>query len=337
MSGALRSWLSTTYGGQVRDIESPRRITDGFDFRVYFVHVGGDGLPAEWSKPVVVRVAPAVARFPMLERETRIQRWCADLGYPAPAPIALLPPGTISELPAQVVQWVPGRTAAAAMAGAPWQLPTLVSRLARLQAALHNLPTPAWADAGAPEWDLAETRLRLVRHVVNELDAPDLAAALRAIEELLPRVQPREPVICHGDFHPMNVLVAGRQASVIDWTDAGIGDRHGDLARTLLIFELAAVAAARPGQRALLRAVNRPLAAGYLRAYTRRLPVDPQRLRLWTPIHLIQLWAQAEADEQELFGPTRQGDRFRAGLAGLLHAWFERVLTPEIAALAGSG
>ena len=33
-------------------------------------------------------------------------------------------------------------------------------------------------------------------------------------------------VVCNGDFHPLNVMVDGDRASVIDWTDAGLGPRQ---------------------------------------------------------------------------------------------------------------
>lgn len=42
--------------------------------------------------------------------------------------------------------------------------------------------------------------------------------------------------LCHGDFHPDNVMMLEGEPAVIDWADASIGHPLGDLARTLLIL-----------------------------------------------------------------------------------------------------
>jgi aminoglycoside phosphotransferase (APT) family kinase protein len=88
------------------------------------------------------------------------------------------------------------------------------------------------------------------------------------------------------------VLVDGPHGAVIDWSDAGLGDRHGDVARSVLLFELASVASSGRAERVALRAVGPRMAATYRRAYESSLPLDPQRLALWRPAHLVHGWAQ---------------------------------------------
>lgn len=46
------------------------------------------------------------------------------------------------------------------------------------------------------------------------------------------------PVFCHGDFHLGQVLLPsdGQEVKLIDWTEAGIGDRFFDLAKFALPF-----------------------------------------------------------------------------------------------------
>ena len=89
--------------------------------------------------------------------------------------------------------------------------------------------------------------LRLARRLTESGGSGELAASLRKIELVRDRLGAADPVVCHGDFHPLNVLTApgGSALHVIDWTNAGVGDRHGDIAWTLLWFEIAAVAAPR--------------------------------------------------------------------------------------------
>ena len=44
--------------------------------------------------------------------------------------------------------------------------------------------------------------------------------------------------LCHGDFHPMNVLGKASQPIVIDWPNACRGDPAGDVCRSYLILKL---------------------------------------------------------------------------------------------------
>jgi len=43
--------------------------------------------------------------------------------------------------------------------------------------------------------------------------------------------------LCHGDFHPLNILHDGDKHWVIDWVDATSGDPMADACRTFLIFK----------------------------------------------------------------------------------------------------
>jgi aminoglycoside phosphotransferase (APT) family kinase protein len=43
-------------------------------------------------------------------------------------------------------------------------------------------------------------------------------------------------VLCHGDFHPKNIIVSERGPYLIDWFDASRGDSCGDVARTSVLL-----------------------------------------------------------------------------------------------------
>jgi aminoglycoside phosphotransferase (APT) family kinase protein len=253
-------------------------------------------------------------RFPLVEREARLQAWCADHRYPAPDVVALLAPGEVCDSPVQIVQRAPGNTMTAVMTSRPWRIPHLIGQLGALHARLHRLPVPDWATAGT-EWSVVDRRLALVRFVLDRVSHPGLAAGLEQVQTLQPRLDVADPVVCHGDFHPTNVLVHHREAAVIDWTDAGIGDAHSDIARTAWLFRFASVAAPTRAERSVVRATAPLLARGYLNAYRHERPVEPERMRLWMPLHLLHTWAMTVADQEELVGPSRAGKDFRLGLS----------------------
>jgi aminoglycoside phosphotransferase (APT) family kinase protein len=313
LSERLCRWLSDRFGCEVTDADQPARISGGFDFWIYSLHVTGTALPVDWSAPIVARVPPRAERFALLERESLLQAWAADHGYPAPRVVDVLAPGELFESPVQIVQRVPGGTMTDAMTARPWRIPRLVGRLGELHARVHALPVPDWARSA--EWSVVERRLALVQFVLERHSHPELAVALEQVERLRPSLDVAEPVLCHGDFHPMNLLVDGDDTAVIDWTDAGIGDAHSDIARTAWLFLFASAASPRRAERSVLKPMAPVLSRRYLASYRRHRPVDPDRVRLWMPLHLLHAWAMAVADEAELIGPSRAGQDIRSGLS----------------------
>ena len=336
VAGALRQWLAARFPGEVTDVEAPVRISGGFDFWVYGLRFGGAGLPAEWTAPLVARIPAAADRFAALQRESRLQAWVAAQGYLAPPFLELMASGEMLGFPVQVMKRLPGTTMAAAIAAAPWRGFHLVGRMGMAQASLHRLAVPDWAQAGTG-WSVTDRRLALPRRLVERSSHPGshsgsrsgLAAALDRIEPILPLLEVPEPVICHGDFHPGNLLVDDGSVGVIDWTDAGIGDRHGDIAHTVWIFRFIGAAPVHRAERVVARTAGPALTRAYLSAYRRELPVEPARLRLWMPLQALHAWAVTVADEQGFFGDARAGHMFGAGLGD----WAERQFRRSMEAL----
>ena len=75
----------------------------------------------------------------------------------------------------------------------------------------------------------------------------------RAKKELLDTIldMPDGDRLCHGDFHPLNILGNTFDPLIIDWLDAGRGDPAADVCRSYLLLELHAVEIAMPPQRIL--------------------------------------------------------------------------------------
>ena len=60
------------------------------------------------------------------------------------------------------------------------------------------------------------------------------------------RKMPDGDHLCHGDFHPRNVLGEASQPIVIDWPNACCGDAAADVCRSYLILKLHAFEIAEP-------------------------------------------------------------------------------------------
>ena len=98
-------------------------------------------------------------------------------------------------------------------------------------------------------------------------------AAVRALEEM-----PAGDRLCHGDFHPLNVLITSRGPIVIDWNNAHVGNPLEDVARSTLI--LRGVSMSQPS----LRSPIDLFITTYLDRYFELIPGDQQQLDAWRPI-----------------------------------------------------
>ncbi len=292
VAAAVRGWASDRFGGEVTLVGTPSSVGGGFDSYIHVVQLAGAGLPSAWRDPLVVRIVPSVDRRERAHFEASTQTWAADAGYPAPRVLAVLDPAELLGLPTQIMERVPGVTMLDALKRRPWRARAFVDQLADLQLRLHALDPSSWPPDVIPT-ALVEVRLSLTRRAVTELDVPALASALERAEVLVPRCfAGGERVLCHGDFHPLNVLVDGSTAHVIDWTDAGLGPREADVSRTALLFEVAAIAADNGLERTLLRAAGPRLARRYRRRYAATAPLDSGRMRCWEALHALHGWAQ---------------------------------------------
>lgn len=74
--------------------------------------------------------------------------------------------------------------------------------------------------------------------------------------------------LCHGDFHPLNLLYDGDKHWIIDWVDATAGDPLADACRTYLIFK-----------QYMMRS-----AGIYLRAFCKEANVKQEDVLAWLPV-----------------------------------------------------
>lgn len=115
-----------------------------------------------------------------------------------------------------------------------------------------------------------EDRIRRVRSLPASLQESVLAT-LAAL--------PDGGALCHGDFHPGNVILSPRGPVIIDWVDVSIGPPLADVARTLLL----ATVGAPPGilRRASVAALRAVFRRTYLTRYAAIRPFDRAELPRW--------------------------------------------------------
>jgi aminoglycoside phosphotransferase (APT) family kinase protein len=301
--------------------------TGGMATFIWFGWLGGAGLPDEYRGPLALRVFATDDEDPVLERESAILGFVAAAGYPVPCPLATARAANADNpvgLPWMVMPKVPGRQLLEVLAAAPWSARARLRELAALQVALHRIPlagSPLPADGALVDRWLEDKREQIEGPGDGRANA--LLARMRTRADV---VRDEVPVVCHGDFHPLNVLSrplgSGFEHVVIDWTDSVAGDRHYDIARTVAIFRLASIVAGSGAERLVLKAAGPWLARTYRRAYECELPIDPKRFAYWTAAHLLRGWAQIVGLHEGLYadGPG-DADAVPLAVAEALLVW----------------
>lgn len=232
----------------------------------------GAGREAEvfaWSGERVLRLARDPRRAPFVEREALALAAAHRAGAPVPAVYERV---TVDGRPGVIMERVDGHDLLTRLGRRPWSVPAVGRVLGRVHARLHRVRAPR---------EFLDLRREMRRRLESELVPGDVRRmALARLEHL-----PDGDRLCHGDFHPGNLLRGRHDHLAIDWTNGSAGDPAADVARTLLMLD---VGEPPPEAPLLVRRLDRAgrglLRRTYLRAYRRVRPLDPARVRAWTPV-----------------------------------------------------
>lgn len=100
--------------------------------------------------------------------------------------------------------------------------------------------------------------------------------------------------LCHGDYHFLNLVVAGDKITVIDWVDATCGSPEADLCRSYLLYYIHAPAG---------------FADRYLEVYCRKTGKSRAAVLRWLPIIAgARLSERNEAEQEQLLRWVESGE-----------------------------
>lgn len=129
----------------------------------------------------------------------------------------------------------------------------------------------------------------------NELPANIKEFATHTLNEL-----PRGDALCHGDFHPGNILMQDGQPYIIDWSSAHLGNPVSDIAHTYLLLTYAPKI---PGQgeeeRAQITEAGRQMADLYLKLMHEVIEFSDEEFRGWLIIMSWYRFAYGLSTEHE--------------------------------------
>ncbi|MBY6037646.1 phosphotransferase [Fictibacillus nanhaiensis] len=151
----------------------------------------------------------------------------------------------------------------------PWTALQLVKIMAALHAKVH--------EKQVTELPLQKIVLQRKIEHAKELSREDKSSILTFLSNL-----PDGDSLCHGDFHPDNILLTEKGPVIIDWIDATQGNRMADLARTVIILRYGGFPDKSSFlQRRILVAVRDILTRHYIKSYKRSFPFSSELLKDW--------------------------------------------------------
>jgi aminoglycoside phosphotransferase (APT) family kinase protein len=118
-----------------------------------------------------------------------------------------------------------------------------------------------------------------IRHT-DYLTEDQKLAVLNLLEELS-----EGDSLCHGDFHPGNIMKDGDDVYILDWMTAAVGSPAADVARTVLLLKDSALPGHIPQPvKFLIGCMRKSMAAAYLKQYLKLSGLQKEEVGSWRTV-----------------------------------------------------
>lgn len=230
----------------------------------------------EWGQGRALRLYRAgVSRY-WVQRELRAFRLVNEAGIPSPVVYPSDSTGGLVEIEGRlgfVMDRIDGPTMLQVLTRRPWKLWPFAQALAGFHLSMHQQA----AQALPCQRDRFH---RVIGHLAGELGETIATKLHNRLDQLRDG-----DVVCHGDFHPDNVILSDRGPIIIDWGPASVGAPAADIAWTVYLFRHGGYP---PGlsrwQRGVLAILRRLFLAVYRRTYSRGSAFCWREVALWGPV-----------------------------------------------------
>jgi Phosphotransferase enzyme family len=220
-----------------------------------------------WGNDRVLKLYKSWMPVSVVEREFEVTRAAHQAGLPVPETLQMVERDGCHGI---VFERVRGASLMQELQRHPWRLFAIASQLAELHVLINRCPAPE-------SLPLQKEAILSSIERVEGLSPEIKGAALNALAAL-----PAGNSLCHGDFHPDNILLTEHGPMIIDWMTGTRGSPAADLIRTVMILQTSALPPNIPAlSRRLLDVFRRLLVAVYRRRYLRCIPLTPSEMSVW--------------------------------------------------------
>lgn len=154
------------------------------------------------------------------------------------------------------------------MSSKPWKLSIEAHRLAQLHKSIQQ----------KVDFELPKYTDRL-KSSISEVDllSNDLKQKLYNYIDTLPD----DNILCHGDFHPDNILITKDNAIIIDWMTAAKGNPLADVARTSVMLKFGNVPGKSRIEKKFIDLFRKKLYLEYIKEYINISKVNINQIKKW--------------------------------------------------------
>lgn len=221
-----------------------------------------------------------------INHEYRMSSLAYSLHFRTPRPYDLT---IIDDRQAIIFQRIKGSTLLSKLTKKPWLIDSVARTLATLHAEMHDYHVD-----GIPSGQ----KDKLIKNITA---APQLTIEEKEKIICYLRDLPDDQKLCHGDFHPDNVLVDNNEDSwVVDWMTGTSGNPAGDVARSVILLDLAAMPENTPKIiERISKLVRRRLTSIYMKEYLKITGLNYTSIEKWIlPVAAARLADSVPASEK---------------------------------------
>ncbi|MBW5448088.1 phosphotransferase [Cohnella sp. CFH 77786] len=219
----------------------------------------------DFAPDLVLKLFKSDMPLQPIENEFHISKRVYQAGVPSPESIRMI---EMDGRHGIVYRKLSGVTMLKAISKDPRLLNQEAARMARLHANMHQHAVS----------DLPNQREILSGSIKQApiLTIPEKEWILNRLETLK-----EDTRLCHGDFHPDNILL-GEREWIIDWMTGMIGNPTGDVARTIVLIKYGTMPDETPKAIvSLISQIRRDLLSTYLQEYIMISEMDPEEIDQW--------------------------------------------------------
>lgn len=242
-----------------------------------------------WTDGCILKLARSEFSLTYLEGEAAITRALHEAGLPVPRVLDVV---EVDGRAGIVFERVEGPSMMKTMLSRPWMMPGLAGILAELHASMHKSTAQ-----GLPlQREYLEKRIQGAESLPDDLKQ----AVIDALHHL-----PDGSAVCHGDFHPGNIILSPQSHVILDWHDATLGNPLADVARTSLLLRVGALP---PDTRfgMIINAARRWFHRAYIRRYLELRPESWKEMASWRlPLTAARMSENIEGEQEHLLSAVR--------------------------------
>jgi uncharacterized protein (TIGR02172 family) len=230
------------------------------------VAVGRTSEVFPWDNDRVLKLGYPSSPSCWIEDEFGIGKYVQEMGLPVPRIYERV---RINDRDGIVFERIEGPSLLAKLIKKPWKVNQYAQMMAKLHAKIHEVPAPVHIGTQR-EW----VREEIID--ANEFLKGELQYKVFALLDSLPDGN----TLCHGDFHPGNIVMTKQGPVIIDWMTVSRGSAMGDVAITSLALKVGKAPVSAIAQR-ILNIIGNTFHSTYLKAYFQIHPGQRQLIRAW--------------------------------------------------------